>query len=109
MTEPLRRMGPLRLLCLGEGLSLLLLVGVAMPLKYLAGQPAAVRWVGLAHGLLWLALCLLLLLVARRHRWGPGRICAVLVSSLLPLGFLVIDPRLRAWDAEVPSGHDGDG
>jgi hypothetical protein len=46
----------LRRLCLIEGLSLLLLLGVAMPLKYLADQPLAVRYVGLVHGVLWLAL-----------------------------------------------------
>ncbi len=36
-----------------EGVSLLLLLGVAMPLKYLAGQPLAVTVVGSVHGALW--------------------------------------------------------
>ncbi len=96
MTTSINR---LRVLCLIEGLSLVLLLGVAMPLKYLAAMPLAVRYVGMAHGLLWIALIILLTIVAWRHRWGLGRSAAVFVTSLLPFGFLLIDRRLRAWDA----------
>lgn len=93
----------LRLLCIIEGISLLLLLGVAMPLKYLADLPLAVRYVGLAHGLLWLALCVVLVAVAWRWRWNMARSGAVFVSSLLPFGFLVIDRRMRAWSAKTAS------
>lgn len=97
----------LRRLCLIEGLSLLLLLGVAMPLKYLADQPLAVRYVGLVHGLLWLALVVLLVVVAWRLRWSLGRSAAVFVSSLLPFGFLVMDHRMRAWgDRPGPSAQE---
>lgn len=95
----------LRLLCFIEGLSLLLLLGVAMPLKYMADQPMAVRYVGMAHGLLWLALCVVLVVVACRLRWGLARSAAVFVSSLLPFGFLVTDRRMRTWDRQpLPHG-----
>jgi len=95
----------LRLLCLIEGISLILLLGVAMPLKYLAGEPLAVRYVGMVHGLLWLALLVMLVAVTWRQRWSFGRCLAVFVSSVLPFGFLVIDRRMRAWDAERPDGR----
>lgn len=87
----------LRLLCLIEGISLLVLVGVAMPLKYLADQPLAVRYVGMAHGLLWIALVVMLIAVAWHQRWRLGRCIAVFVSSLLPFGFLVMDRRMATW------------
>ncbi|MBA3684020.1 MAG: DUF3817 domain-containing protein [Planctomycetes bacterium] len=90
----------LRVLCAVEGVSLLLLFGVAMPLKYVAGRPEAVRIVGMAHGLLWIALCALLLVVIVSRRWSLGRGAAVFLSSLLPFGFLAVDRRLRAWDAD---------
>ncbi len=90
----------LRLLCIIEGVSLLLLLGVAMPLKYLADQPLAVRYVGMVHGLLWLALLVMLVAITWRQRWSFGRCLAVFVSSVLPFGFLVIDRRMRAWDKE---------
>ena len=94
----------LRLLCIIEGVTLLLLLGVAMPLRQLMDQPLAVRYVGMVHGLLWLVLCVVLVAVAWRRRWGLGRCLAVFVSSVLPFGFLVIDRRMRAWDTERPDG-----
>jgi integral membrane protein len=87
-----------------EGASFLLLLGVAMPLKYLAGQPLAVRYVGMIHGLLWLALVVVLVIVAWRLRWSLARGIAVFVSSLLPFGFLVVDRRMRTWGAQPPPG-----
>ena len=57
-------MGRLRLIAFLEGLSLLVLLGIAMPLKYLAGQPAAVRYVGMTHGLLFVLYVLLVIQVA---------------------------------------------
>ncbi len=90
----------LRLLCIIEGISLLLLLGVAMPLKYVADLPLAVRYVGIAHGLLWLALCVVLAAVAWRLRWSLGRSAGVFVSSLLPFGFLVMDRRMAGWEPQ---------
>jgi integral membrane protein len=52
-----------------EAISFLVLVGVAMPVKYLAGQPGAVRVVGLVHGVLFLAYLLTLVAAASAHRW----------------------------------------
>ncbi len=97
MTTSLRMLRLLRLLCRIEGFSLLLLLFVAMPLKYLADLPLAVRYVGMAHGLLWLALVTLLIALAWKQRWSLGRSAAVFISSLLPFGFLLIDRRMAAW------------
>ena len=49
--SPLNR---LRVVAFWEGVSFLVLLGVAMPLKYLAGWPLAVRVVGMAHGILFI-------------------------------------------------------
>ena len=58
MTNPLDRKYLLRLRILGyvEGVSTLLLFGVAMPLKYAADMPEAVTIVGMVHGILFMAL-----------------------------------------------------
>ena len=45
-----------------EGLSFLLLMGVAMPLKYFAGMPAAVKWTGWIHGILFIVYCMTVLM-----------------------------------------------
>ena len=96
----------LRRLCLIEGLSLLVLVFIAMPLKHIWGMPLAVRYVGMVHGVLWLALVVLLIALAWRHRWSLGRSAAVFVSSLLPFGFLVMDRRMAGWAPTLPSRHN---
>lgn len=88
----------LRLLALTEGVSFLLLLGIAMPLKYLAGLPAAVKIVGWAHGLLFVALCLLLLKVTLEERWPIGRAAMVFIAALLPFGPFVIDRRLKHYE-----------
>jgi integral membrane protein len=77
-----------------EGLSFLLLLFVAMPLKYLAGMPLGVRVVGMAHGVLFLAYLALVFGVALERRWGPVRVGAAVVASVVPFGTLVFDRSL---------------
>ncbi|MCX6936858.1 MAG: DUF3817 domain-containing protein [Verrucomicrobia bacterium] len=87
-------LGRLRLVGLLEGLSFLVLVLIAMPLKYLAGQPLAVRYVGMAHGVLFLLYLLALLPVALDYRWN-WKTCALgVLASLLPGGPFVFDARV---------------
>jgi integral membrane protein len=92
----------LRRLTLIEGVSFLLLLGVAMPLKYFAGMPMAVKIVGWAHGLLFVAFCFVLLHTMIRARWSFARAAAVFVASLLPFGPFVLDRNMRQWENEVP-------
>ena len=90
----------LRLVAFLEGVSFLLLLGVAMPLKYLAGLAVAVRIAGALHGGLFLLFCLLLVLVMRERRWSLGRGAAGLLASLIPFGTFVIDARFKRWGSE---------
>ena len=85
----------LRIVGLIEGASFLLLLGVAMPLKYLAGMPLAVRLLGMAHGLLWLLYLLAGANAARHLRWSLSRMLLVLAASVLPGGPFLIDGWLR--------------
>ena len=63
----------LRILGNIEGVSYLLLLGVAMPLKYAFGLPLAVKVVGMAHGVLFLAYCVLLVPCMSKWKWKMGR------------------------------------
>ncbi|MBZ2178008.1 MAG: DUF3817 domain-containing protein [Acidobacteria bacterium] len=78
-----------------EGLSFLLLLGVAMPLKYLAGRPEAVRVVGAAHGGLFVIYIVLVLLAARRDAWPARRVGEAFAAAFLPFGPFWFDARLR--------------
>lgn len=88
----------LRIIGLIEGISFLLLLGVAMPLKYFAGLPQAVTLVGWIHGLLFITFCVALTQAHQEARWTLWRTGGVLIAALLPFGPFVIDKRLRQED-----------
>ena len=71
-----------------------------MPLKYLAGMPAAVKWVGWIHGVLFIIFCFALLRAMLVARWSVGRAALIFIAALLPFGPFVIDRRLLAYDQE---------
>lgn len=78
-----------------EGVSFLLLLGIAMPLKYLAGEPQMVRIVGSAHGLLFLMYVASVFETGFKLRWPLRLIAYALASSVLPFGPFVFDAHLR--------------
>ncbi|WP_375768129.1 DUF3817 domain-containing protein [Archangium gephyra] len=90
--------GRFRAVALLEGLSFILLLFIAMPLKYLAGMPLGVKLVGWAHGMLFVLYLLLLAEVAAVHRWPLVRILGTFIASLVPFGTFVLDARLRRED-----------
>jgi integral membrane protein len=83
-----------------EGVSYLLLLGVAMPLKYFAGMPMAVKVVGWAHGVLFVLFCFALLKAMLDARWSLYRGAIVFIAALLPFGPYLVDRRLVEWEAE---------
>ena len=87
--------GRLRVVGLVEGLSFLVLLGVAMPLKYFAGMPQAVTVAGWLHGLLFIAFCIALTQAHQEANWSLWRSGTVLIAALLPFGPFVIDRKLR--------------
>jgi integral membrane protein len=87
-------LGRLRVIGFLEGLSFVVLLGIAMPLKYFAGEPQAVRVVGMAHGVLFLLYVLAVFQAAVEYGWKFKLIALLLVASLLPCGPFVADARL---------------
>lgn len=78
-----------------EGVSALLLFFVAMPLKYNFDMPEAVRVVGTAHGLLFVAFGMLLLNYALEARWSLVRMAVSVVVVSLPFGAFWFERQLR--------------
>jgi integral membrane protein len=87
--------GRLRAVGILEAISFLVLLGVAMPLKYFAGLPEAVKLAGWTHGVLFMLFCGFLLDAKQQANWSFRQAGAVLVAALLPFGPFVIDGRLR--------------
>lgn len=91
---------PLRFVSLAEGISYLVLLGIAMPLKYGANLPEAVRIVGSIHGGLLVVFCAVLLRAWLGARWPLSRAALVFVASLIPFAAFWMDRRLRVWQSE---------
>ena len=88
--------GRLRLIAFAEGISYLILLFVAMPLKYLYDQPQAVRSFGTVHGLLFVLYILLVFLTRIKHRWSNAKTGLLLLVSLIPFGNFYADKKWLA-------------
>lgn len=84
-----------RLVALLEGTSYVLLLGVAMPMKYWADLPAAVRVAGSLHGALFVAYGVCAALLLFRGQWSFARAAAAMGVSLVPFATFVFDRSIR--------------
>ena len=78
-----------------EGTSYLLLLGVAMPLKYLLDFPMAVTVMGSIHGFLFVLFLLALAAVWRSDRWPLKRVLRAFALSLIPFGTYFLGREIR--------------
>ncbi|HEX2872310.1 MAG TPA: DUF3817 domain-containing protein [Polyangiaceae bacterium] len=78
-----------------EGVSFVLLLFVAMPLKYWAGLPLAVRIVGMVHGLLFVLFIGALFRAAVEREWPARRWGLAFLSSLVPFGTFAFDRSIK--------------
>ena len=78
-----------------DGVALLALVFVAVPVKYLLDQPLGVQVLGPLHGVLFISLCATTLSALVRGALRPGLATLLLIGALLPLGAFFADHKLR--------------
>jgi len=83
-----------RLVAFLEGVSLLLLLGIAMPLKYAWGQPLMVEIVGMAHGLLFLLYIALTVDVKLKLDWSLWKMLLAMAGSVIPFGTFWVTANL---------------
>ncbi len=89
-------LGRLRVIGFIEGCSFLILLLIAMPLKYLADTPMPVKIVGSLHGGLFVLFCLSVVEVTvRRPWWSAPFWLAAAVASVVPFGTFVLDRWLK--------------
>jgi integral membrane protein len=91
----------LRKIGLLEGFSWLLLLAVAMPLKYLAGEPMPVKIVGWLHGLLFMLYIAQLIRVHFIYKWPVKLSFMGLIASFLPFGTWFFDARLKKQQRNI--------
>jgi integral membrane protein len=87
-------LGRFLLVGLLEGISYLVLLCIAMPLKYMADMPEAVRIAGMVHGVLFILFVLLLIQVMIEHKWSIGKGFLAFLASIVPFGTFFLDRLL---------------
>ncbi|ANU09125.1 hypothetical protein BBH88_01655 [Planococcus antarcticus DSM 14505] len=86
-----------RFMGLLEGGSLLILLFIAMPLKYLFEFPEAVSIVGPIHGALFSVYILITIYMTFIFRWPFRFSIGAVASAFLPFGNFILDKRLESW------------
>lgn len=76
-----------------EGISYILLLFVGVPLKYLAGNDIIVKYVGMPHGLLFVAYIFLAIVIRQILNWDTNTFIKVLVASIIPFGTFYVDRK----------------
>jgi|SRR5688500_4825853 integral membrane protein len=84
----------LRVIGILEGISFLVLLCIAMPLKYFMDMPLAVKYVGWAHGVLFILYIPAVFLARKAMQWNFFQVLVALAASLVPFGTFVLDRQL---------------
>jgi integral membrane protein len=90
--------GQFRLLAHLEGISFLVLVFIAMPLKYFANLPKAVSIVVGIHGFLFVFYIIFLIYLWNERKWKILKVLLLAVASILPFGPFIADKKLLKND-----------
>lgn len=88
-------LGQFRWIAILEGISFIVLLFVAMPLKYQFNMPKAVSVVGMAHGVLFVAYIIFLYMVWQVQKWKFSKAILGFVVSLVPFGTFWFDKKIR--------------
>lgn len=96
-------LGRFRFIGIIEGISYLILIGIAMPLKYFLDYHTAVKVVGTLHGWFFVLYILALIHVTIKNRWSIFKVLVSFIAALLPFGYFVLDERLKKeqYDSKI--------
>ncbi|WP_298555697.1 DUF3817 domain-containing protein [uncultured Algibacter sp.] len=82
-----------RIIALLEGVSYILLLFIATPIKYLLDEPQYVKLLGMPHGVLFIAYVALAFLFKKEFSWTNKEFFIVLIASIIPFGTFYIDKK----------------
>ncbi|WP_415396054.1 DUF3817 domain-containing protein [Sulfurimonas sp. CS5] len=81
-----------------EGYSYLILLFIAMPMKYEFGYPMAVKIAGMIHGILFILFCLLLVIAWKDSKWSFSENIIFFVASLIPFGTFYTKSKIKSYE-----------
>ena len=82
-----------RIIAFLEGISYILLLGIATPVKYLLEEPKYVKLLGMPHGLLFIAYIAFAILLRKEFGWNNKEFGIILLASIIPFGTFYIDKK----------------
>ena len=83
-----------------EGISFLLLLFVAMPMKYIFDNPILVKYVGMGHGVLFILFLIVLFVVCEKQKWSLKMFILGLIASILTFGTFVFDTQIKKLEPD---------
>jgi|TARA_B110000259_G_scaffold28863_2_gene30862 integral membrane protein len=87
-----------RLISFLEGVSYLLLLFIAVPIKYFQGNELYVKILGMPHGILFIGYILLLILIQKKMKWNLKTTLVISLASIIPFGTFYVDIKyLRSF------------
>ena len=84
-----------RLIAFFEGLSYILLLFVAVPLKYLNDDVTLVKMLGMPHGFLFMAYIAFVIVLRFDHTWFKKHFILISLASIIPFGTFIVEYKLR--------------
>ncbi len=82
-----------RIIAFLEGLSYILLLGIATPIKYLNNDPQYVKLLGMPHGILFILYLIFAFMLRKDFKWTNKQFYTVLIASIIPFGTFYIDKK----------------
>ncbi|SDX17011.1 DUF3817 domain-containing protein [Aequorivita viscosa] len=82
-----------RLISSLEAISFLVLLGIAMPLKYIWDMPQMVQSVGMAHGILFVLYVLGAIYMYKKLNWTLTQLIIAILCSVVPFGPFYIERK----------------
>jgi|TARA_B110000467_G_C18007025_1_gene308447 integral membrane protein len=80
-----------RIIAFLEGVSYILLLFIAVPIKYWGGDEQWVKLLGMPHGILFVSYVIFAFLIKENEKWGIKDLGIVLLASILPFGTFYVD------------------
>lgn len=93
--------GRFRVIAICEGISFLILLFIAMPLKYYADSPQPVKITGWIHGVLFILYMIAGLNVKITHNWSIGKTLVAVIASLIPFGPFILDKKILSKEIQA--------
>ena len=76
-----------------EGVSYVLLLLIATPIKYLFDNEQYVKALGMPHGILFVLYIVVAFFIQKKIRWDNKDLVIVILASMIPFGFFYIDSK----------------